>query len=88
MRARPCGAVSRAGYRRRMALDVYAPRRIRTPSAVDQDGRVNVASLKEDVAFLSDQGLLNDPNVSVDAAVDLSFAENAVKTLGIYKPHK
>jgi NitT/TauT family transport system substrate-binding protein len=62
--------------------------RAMTPSAVDPNGRVNLASLKEDFSFFKDQGLLNDPNVSVDAAVDMSFADAAVKTLGPYKPHK
>jgi hypothetical protein len=45
-------------------------------------------SLKEDFAFLRDQGLLTDPNVSVDDAVDTSFAESAVKTMGRYRAHK
>jgi len=62
--------------------------RAMTPSANDPNGHVNLASLKEDFAFLRDQGLLTDPNVSVDDAVDSSFAENAVKTLGVYKPRK
>ena len=69
-------------------MESIAHKRAMTPSAVNPSGRVNVASLKEDFAFLRDQGLLDDPNVSVDAAVDQSFAENAVKTLGGYKPHK
>jgi NitT/TauT family transport system substrate-binding protein len=59
-----------------------------TASANDPNGHVSVASLKEDFAFLRDQGLLTDPNVSVDDAVDTSFAENAVKTMGVYRPHK
>jgi NitT/TauT family transport system substrate-binding protein len=62
--------------------------RAMTASAVDPNGRVNVASLKEDFTFFKAQGLLNDPNVSVDAAVDLSFADAAVKTLGPYKSRK
>jgi NitT/TauT family transport system substrate-binding protein len=62
--------------------------RAMTASANDPNGRLNVASLKEDFAFLRDQGLLTDPNVSVDEAVDTSFAENAVKTMGLYRPRK
>jgi NitT/TauT family transport system substrate-binding protein len=59
-----------------------------TASANDPNGRVNVASLREDLAFLRDQGLVTDPNVSVDEAVDSSFAEAAVKAMGVYRPHK
>jgi NitT/TauT family transport system substrate-binding protein len=62
--------------------------RAMTANANDPNGHVNVASLKGDFAFLRDQGLLSDPNVSVDAAVDTSFAENAVKTLGPYRARK
>ncbi len=51
---------------------------------IPPNGDVNGAGLKEDFAFLRDQGLLNDPNASADA----SFAEHAVKTLGPYHPHK
>jgi hypothetical protein len=47
-----------------------------------------VASLKEDLAFLRDQGLVTDPNVNVDDAVDTSFAEAAVKTMGLYHARK
>jgi NitT/TauT family transport system substrate-binding protein len=59
-----------------------------TASANDPNGRVNVASLKEDLAFLRDQGLVTDPNVDVDDAVDVSFAEAAVKTMGPYRARK
>ena len=59
--------------------------RAMTASANDPNGHVNMASLKEDFAFLRDQGLLTDPNVSVDAAVDPSFAEAAVKAMGRYR---
>jgi NitT/TauT family transport system substrate-binding protein len=62
--------------------------RAMTASAVNPNGRLNVPSLKEDFAFFRDQGLLTDANVSVEAAVDSSFAENAVKTMGAYKPRK
>jgi NitT/TauT family transport system substrate-binding protein len=62
--------------------------RAMTASANDPNGHVNIASLKEDFAFLRDQGLLTDPNVSVDDAVDTSFAEAAVKTMGLYRAHK
>jgi NitT/TauT family transport system substrate-binding protein len=62
--------------------------RAMTASANDPNGHVNIASLKEDFAFLRDQGLLTDPNASVDDAVDTSFAEAAVKTMGPYRARK
>ncbi len=49
------------------------------------DGNVNVASLKNDLAFYKEHGDVT-ANVTVEQVVDHSFAEAAVKDLGPYKP--
>lgn len=54
------------------------------PTAIDSDGRLEVSSLAADLAFYKAQGLVKS-NIGVEQAVDLSFVEQAVKTLGPYK---
>lgn len=54
-----------------------------TPNGVDPNGRLNMASLRKDLQFYKDQGLI-EGTVSVEQAVDNSFVEMAVKDLGIY----
>ena len=49
------------------------------------DGRVHEPSLKNDLAFFKEQGEVK-ANVTVEQALDHSFAEWAVKELGAYKP--
>jgi NitT/TauT family transport system substrate-binding protein len=55
-----------------------------TPFAVNPDGRVNVATLKNDYAFFKQRKLISG-KVTVDQVIDHSFANEAVKTLGPYK---
>lgn len=55
-----------------------------TPSAIDPDGRLNVASMRKDLQFFKDQGLI-EGNVRVEDAIDTSFVEEAVKALGPYR---
>jgi NitT/TauT family transport system substrate-binding protein len=55
-----------------------------TPNGCDPDGRVNVASLKRDLAFYASQGLIESA-INVDDIVDTSFIDAAVKALGPYK---
>ncbi len=54
-----------------------------TPNGVDPNGRLNMASLRKDLQFYRDQGLIVG-TVSVEQAVDNSFVEAAVKDLGSY----
>src|SRR4029077_4747672 len=61
--------------------DTYATM---SPFAVDPNGGVNVASLKNDLVFFRERGLVG-PNVSVEKVVDHSFSEEAVRLLGPYK---
>jgi NitT/TauT family transport system substrate-binding protein len=55
-----------------------------TPNGNDPDGRVNVASLRRDLAFFKAQGLVTG-NVTADAVHDGSFVDAALKTVGKYK---
>lgn len=56
-----------------------------TPTGIDPDGRINLASLKSDYDFYASQGLIEKP-VEVEGVVDTSFAEAALAELGPYKP--
>jgi NitT/TauT family transport system substrate-binding protein len=55
-----------------------------TPFAVDSDGKINLATLRNDLAFYKSRQLVG-PNIAAEAVVDMSFAEDAAKELG---PHK
>jgi NitT/TauT family transport system substrate-binding protein len=57
-----------------------------TPAAIDPDGRLNLAGLRNDLAFFKQQKLLTDPTMTVERVVDTSIAEEAVKQLGPYRP--
>ena len=54
-----------------------------TPNACSPNGRVNEASLINDLQFFKNEGLI-EGNVSVGQAVDNSFVEAALKDLGPY----
>lgn len=56
-----------------------------TPSNVSSDGHVVVPSLETDYAIYKDRGLITD-HITVPAAVDLSYADDANKQLGRYVP--
>jgi NitT/TauT family transport system substrate-binding protein len=64
--------------------DVY--RRV-TPSGVNPDGHLYVASMQTDLAFFKTHGLVQGP-VQVRDIIDDSYAAQAVKELGPYKPRK
>jgi NitT/TauT family transport system substrate-binding protein len=55
------------------------------PSYVSPNGEVNVASLKKDLDFFRELGLIEKKDVSVDGVVDSSFAQAAVAKLGPYR---
>jgi NitT/TauT family transport system substrate-binding protein len=55
-----------------------------TAFAVNPDGQVNTASLKNDLDFFKQRALV-DGKVSVDQVIDHSFADEAVRVLGPYK---
>jgi NitT/TauT family transport system substrate-binding protein len=56
-----------------------------TPVAIDPSGRLEVASIKKDFAFLKAKGFIHG-DVKVEDLIDTSFAEAADKKLGPYKP--
>jgi NitT/TauT family transport system substrate-binding protein len=56
-----------------------------TPQGTNPDGRLNVESLKTDLAFFKEEGLVKGP-VTVEQALDTRFVEAALKELGPYKP--
>jgi NitT/TauT family transport system substrate-binding protein len=56
------------------------------PSYCNPDGEVNVASLRKDLEFFRELGLIEKKDVSVDGVVDSSFAKAAVAKLGPYQP--
>jgi hypothetical protein len=55
------------------------------PFAVNPNGHVNETTLKNDYKFFRERGLI-DGKVTVDQVIDSSFANQAVETLGPYKP--
>ena len=57
-----------------------------TPNGVNPDGRIGEASLRRDLEFFKERGLI-EGNVSVDQVIDTSFVAAALKELGSYKPH-
>lgn len=60
--------------------------RAMTPQFADPDGKVNVASLRTDLAFFKESGDATSKTITADMIVDLSFAEKAAAELGPYKP--
>lgn len=55
-----------------------------TPSACNPDGKVNSASLRKDLEFFREQGLI-EGTVTTAQVVDDSFAEAVVRELGPYR---
>jgi NitT/TauT family transport system substrate-binding protein len=56
-----------------------------TPNGCDPNGQIDVPSLKKDLDFYREQGLINGA-VTVDQVLDPSFAQGAVEELGPYRP--
>ena len=55
------------------------------PSYCNPDGEVNVTSLKKDLEFFRELGLIEKKDASVEGVVDSSFAKAAVAKLGPYR---
>jgi NitT/TauT family transport system substrate-binding protein len=55
------------------------------PSGVDPDGRIATASLRNDLELFKRLKLIDDPKITVDDIVDLSFVEETEKELGPWK---
>src|SRR5262245_7099718 len=56
------------------------------PSYANPDGAVNMASLKKDLDFFRELGLIEKKDIGVEGVVDDSFAKAAVAKLGPYRP--
>lgn len=56
-----------------------------TPPGNDPNGRLNLASMRQDYDFFRQQGMIDGTPVGPEPAVDASFAADAVKTMGPYK---
>jgi NitT/TauT family transport system substrate-binding protein len=54
------------------------------PPGTNPDGKLNVASLREDLAYFKSVGLI-EGNVTADQTIDTSFAAEAGKSLGPYR---
>ncbi|MDB5029277.1 MAG: transporter substrate-binding protein [Candidatus Eremiobacteraeota bacterium] len=55
-----------------------------TPNGNDPDGRLNLDSMRKDLAFFKAQGLVTG-NVTIEQVADTSFVDAALKSLGKYK---
>jgi NitT/TauT family transport system substrate-binding protein len=58
-----------------------------TPSATNPNGKLNVDSLRTDLGFFRQQGLI-EGSIAIDDVVDLSFASEAARALGPYRPKR
>jgi NitT/TauT family transport system substrate-binding protein len=56
------------------------------PSRCDPDGRIDLASLKKDLAFFKAQGDVTG-DITAEQVLDGSFVAQALKELGPYTPH-
>jgi len=56
-----------------------------TPQGISPDGKVHEASLKNDLQYFKDEGLVKG-KVSVEQVLDHSFVDAALKDLGPYQP--
>ena len=56
-----------------------------TPFAVNPDGLVNVASLKNDLEFFRQRKYLVKDRVDLETVVDYSFVRAALQRLGPYR---
>jgi NitT/TauT family transport system substrate-binding protein len=58
------------------------------PSYCNPDGEVNMASMRKDLEFFRELGLIEKKDATVEAVVDATFARAAVAKLGPYQPMK
>lgn len=58
-----------------------------TPNAMNPDAHVNLASMRDDLAFYKEQGFI-EGQITADAVVDDSFATEVVRQLGRYRKRR
>ena len=54
-----------------------------TPASIDPNGRLNLTSMRADLAFYKAQGFIEGGDISVDRVVDTSLAAEATKIIGV-----
>jgi NitT/TauT family transport system substrate-binding protein len=54
-----------------------------TPTAIDPNGRLNVASMQSDLAFYKSQGFIEGGDITVDRVIDTSLSPEATKIIGL-----
>jgi NitT/TauT family transport system substrate-binding protein len=54
-----------------------------TPVSIDPNGRLNLASMRADLAFYKSQGFIEGGDISVDRVVDTSLSTDATKLIGL-----
>jgi NitT/TauT family transport system substrate-binding protein len=54
-----------------------------TPASIDPNGRLNLASMRADLAFYKSQGFIEGGDIVVDRVVDTSLAAEATKMIGV-----
>ena len=55
-----------------------------TPGSIDPDGKLNLVSMRRDLQYFKDQGLI-DGNVKVEDIVDESILTEVLKDVGPYR---
>jgi NitT/TauT family transport system substrate-binding protein len=55
-----------------------------TPVAIDPNGRLNLTSMRDDLAFYKAQGFIEGA-ITTDRVIDTSISSEAVKTIGLYR---
>jgi NitT/TauT family transport system substrate-binding protein len=73
-----------------MAMETGAPEalfRRTVPIPMDPNGKLNLVSMRDDLAFYKAQGFI-EGDISVEAVVDLSLAADVAHQLGAYIPHR
>ncbi len=56
-----------------------------TPTSADPNGRLNLASMRADLAFYKAQGFIEGGDITVDRVVDTSLSAEATKLIGIVR---
>ena len=66
------------GMKPELLRDIY-------PHACDPDGKLDLASMRKDLTFFQEQGLVTNKDQKIESILETSFVEAAVKDLGPYK---
>jgi NitT/TauT family transport system substrate-binding protein len=56
-----------------------------TPASINPNGRLNLASMRADLAFYKSQGFIEGGDIAVERVVDTSLAAEATKLIGVVR---